>query len=946
MNRDLRQFVGETVHWAQDLRGGVASRLQSDTEAQSLGTIRDWVELATGTTLSEDDFADLYAQTVACSAAAILLGSDALRAGRALDWLRENADPLWQAIWSDSLSLLAARAEDAVRLLAKLPSGHAGRPPTERDAAPRQADPKVHFYEVFLDRYDVNRRTAHGVFYTPSPISKYILEQVDQSLRDEFGLADGLADPMTWDDYSQRHGSLAIPRGTEPQSPFVTILDPAVGTGVFLAEAIDLIHRNLTDRWIENGCTAEDVKRRWNEYVPSRLLPRICGLELMLPACAVAQLVLVDKLAETRFSFTEPATLEIHLANTLVGPERQMSLVDQRSPDVTRAVYDARSVSYTSPFTVVVGNPPFSGISEQQGLWVTDLLRGKSRGSGDWANYYKVDGRPLGERKHWLQDDYVKFMRYAHWQIESAGCGVLGLISNHGYLDNPTFRGMRQQLMRTFSRITVLDLHGNRKKKERTPDGGVDENVFAIEQGTAIGIFLRSPETGEACEVTHAELWGEADKKLAAMSSAMASKKVSATRLKPRGPEYVFVPRDDAIRQDYERGYRLSDVMPLNVTAPVTARDSFVIAFDETELVERMEQFRDLSIPDEEIRRRYFTNSRSAKYPSGDTRGWKLPIARRRMAEDKNWRDYIQPCWYRPFDRRVVYWANWMIDWPRNEVTQHMLAGDNVAIVARRQMLPTQPCNYFWIADGLTLDGVIRSDNRGSESIFPVYLYKEKGDGVTHRCANYDEPFVAEASRNLGLTWISDGKGNLNRSFGPEDLAYYCYALFFSSTYRERYAVVLRTDFPRVFFPRDPQLFCVLRELGGKLVDSHLLRATGVSRIDIDDFVGAGTDGSWSVARGFPRYREGRVFANDQCWFDDVPQEVWGFHAGGHQVCKKWLKDRRGRVLTNGDSAVYRRIVASLTETVHCMREIDKAIVHHGGWGRAFPSMGDQNGST
>lgn len=976
MNRELSQLVKETVKWARDLRGEIEDRLRPNVADRSLRSIRTWVESATASTLSDDDFADLYAQTVACSAAVLQLtgisvgepnalasgrlalevtprrpeasaygsvGEEkgvlkcpstdvALRSRRAFDWLRANSNPLWQTIWHDSLSLLASHA-----------SGSAITSASQHDSAYDRDDPIIHFYERFLNQYDASRRTAHGVFYTPAPIAKYIVQQIDRCLRDDFGLTAGLADTTTWGEYAQRHGDVTVPGVADPQTPFGTILDSAVGTGAFLIEAVELIHRRLAQSWSTNGCSADEVKQRWNDYVPDHLLPRMFGLELMLPACAVAQLKLVDKLAQTGFSFDRPAKLRIHLANTLIGPNPQLSLLDTESDEIGQAVAAARVASYVAPSTVLLGNPPFSGISEQQGQWITGLLKGKSRAPDDCSNYHEVDGRPLGERKHWLHDDYVKFMRHAHWKIESAGCGIIGLITNHGYLDNPTFRGMRQQLMRTFSRITVVDLHGNRKKKEQTPQGGVDENVFAIEQGTAIGFFVRRPGTGEPCEVRHGELWGESDKKLAALSAAAvnagsdeASIEIAAARLKPLGPEYVFVPRDDAIRQEYERGWRLADVMPVNVTAPVTARDGFVIAFTEEELVERMEQFRDLSIPDDEIRRRYFTNSRSKKYPPGDTRGWKLSNARRRMAEDKNWRDYIRPCWYRPFDRRVIFWADWMIDWPRNEVMRHMLAGDNVAIVARRQMLPTQPCNYFWITDGITLDGIIRSDNRGSESVFPLYLREGDDDGVTHCRANFSDQFVAEATRTLGLNWNNVGAGDVGSSFGPEDLAYYCYALFFSPTYRERYAEALRTDFPCIFLPRDSQLFWRLRELGARLADSHLLRTADDSRADLCEVIGPESDGEWSLARGYPKYGEGRVYVSDQSWFEHVPQDVWSFHVGGHQVCRKWLKDRRGRMLSAEDATTYRRIVSSLTETLRCMREIDEAIKHHGGWPRTF----------
>ena len=297
---------------------------------------------------------------------------------------------------------------------------------------------------------------------------------------------------------------------------------------------------------------------------------------------------------------------------------------------------------------MIVGNPPFSGISQQQGRWIVDLLRGSEGGRDGWCNYFEVDGRPLGERKTWLQDDYVKFLRFAHWKIETAGCGIVGLVTNHGYLDNPTFRGVRQQLLATFPRITVIDLHGNRKKKERAPDGRQDENVFAIEQGTAIGLLRRPPAGGAdgACargivgrggaETEHARTGGRA------FGAGRRRPGAVDPRMVPAAPNYFFAPRLAQAEDEYDGAPRLPDLMPVNVTAPVTARDSFVVASRE-ELLARMAEFRDLAVDDDEIRRRYFTSTRSAKYAPGDTRGWKLAEARRRLAADPGGRSTSSP---------------------------------------------------------------------------------------------------------------------------------------------------------------------------------------------------------------------------------------------------------------------------------------------------------------
>ena len=429
---------------------------------------------------------------------------------------------------------------------------------------------------------------------------------------------------------------------------------------MFLTEGLKLVHAHLAAKWSASGTSGSQLSDRWDQYVARHLLPRLYGLELMLPACVVATLKLVTALAETGFSFTRPSQLEISLANTLAGPpERQRSLFAERENSFLPAAAAGRDSACRRPFTVIVGNPPFSGISQQQSRWIVDLLRGIEGGRGDWVNYFEVDGRPLGERKTWLQDDYVKFLRFAHWKIETTGAGIVGLVTNHGYLDNPTFRGVRQQLLATFPQITVIDLHGNRKKKERAPDGRPDENVFAIAQGTAIGLLCRPPGGDTDCELCHGELWGDAERKLSMLEQAAklpaadpTDQTLAIRRVVPAAPQYFFAPRLAAVENEYDAAPRLPDLMPVNVTAPVTARDGFVVAFSREELLARMAEFRDLDVSDDEIRQRYFTNTRSAKYAAGDTRGWKLSEARHRLAADPNWQEHVQPCWYRPFDER------------------------------------------------------------------------------------------------------------------------------------------------------------------------------------------------------------------------------------------------------------------------------------------------------
>ncbi|MBI2477203.1 MAG: hypothetical protein HYV60_00685, partial [Planctomycetia bacterium] len=316
--------------------------------------------------------------------------------------------------------------------------------------------------------------------------------------------------------------------------------------------------------------------------------------------------------------------------------------------------------------------------------------------------------------------------------------------------------------------------------------------------------------------MTHREVWGSRTAKAKAIAEA---DRVPKTRIVPQPPHYLFVPTEKVDHPEYEAGFALNDIMPINSTAVVTARDSFVVGFDEANLADRMRAFRDESLSDEEIRSRYFTNSRSTKYPPGDTRGWKLADARQRMMQEANWTSFLQPCLYRPFDRRMIFWADWMIDWPRQDVMRHLLARPNIALVARRQMPPTGPCSYFWVTDTIAIDGLIRSDNRGCESVFPLWLDAEAAEEKV----NLAPPFVAELASRLGIPWDASGESPSDRAFGPVDVLHYIYALFNAPTYRLRYREKLRSGFPRVLLPNGIAVWTVFRDIGERLTKLHLM---------------------------------------------------------------------------------------------------------------------------
>ena len=357
-----------------------------------------------------------------------------------------------------------------------------------------EKDPVVHFYETFLAAYDPEKRKVRGVYYTPEPVVSYIVRGIDYLIKDRFNRPWGLADRNT------------------------LILDPACGTGTFLHSVISLIYETLCALGQDGGWKGKD------RYVSQSLLPRIFGFELLMAPYAMAHLKLELLLRQKGFDFPPGQRLGVYLTNTL----------EEKPPEVTHIPY-AQSIAEESkaavkikkddPIEVVLGNPPYAGHSANASLRWEFKQKTKEKGKEIGTrvltfigrlieDYKQVDGKPLGEKNpKWLQDDYVKFLRWGQWRITRTGQGVLAMITNHGYLDNPTFRGMRQQLMQTFSEIYLLNLHGNAKKKEVCPDGSKDENVFDIQQGVAIGLFVRVPGSTGPARVHYADLWGSRDGK-------------------------------------------------------------------------------------------------------------------------------------------------------------------------------------------------------------------------------------------------------------------------------------------------------------------------------------------------------------------------------------------------------------------------------------------------
>ena len=774
--------------------------------------------------------------------------------------------------------------------------------------ATRQEDPVVHFYETFLGAYDQKMREARGVYYTPEPVVSYIVRSVDAILKKDFKLSAGLADSSKV--------KLTRPKqrgkGMETiETHKVQILDPATGTGTFLYSVIQQIYQTFAGN-----------KGMWPGYVQENLLPRVYGFELLMAPYAVAHMKLGLLLRETGYDFSSDERLRVFLTNTLEEAHEMTGL-----PLFTQWLADeatsANLVKKEAPVMVVLGNPPYSGHSANTGEWIAGLLRGSDSSTGQkTGNYFEVDGAPLGERNpKWLNDDYVKFIRFAQWRIEQTGYGVLAFVTNHGYLDNPTFRGMRQSLMQSFDDIYLLDLHGNSNRKEKSPDGSKDENVFDIQQGVAIGLFVkRGKVQNKPAQVYHADLYGTRESKYA----GLAENDVSSTgwqALKPQTPFYLFVPQDETVRAEYEQGWRITDIMPVNSVGIVTARDALTIHWSREDIWRVVNDFANL--PVEEAREKYDLGK--------DSQDWKIAWAQTDLKESGLSKGQLAPVLYRPFDMRHTYYTGKPSGFhcrPRGEVMRQMLAGKNLGFATTRSTEIERGWEHLFCTNGLLTHHTVSI--KEVNYLFPLYLYSTaKTDLFDDRAAGGRRPnlapeFIADFSARLQLDFVPDGCGDLRKTYGPEDVFHYAYAVFHAPTYRSRYAEFLKGDFPRLPLTRDVALFRSLCALGKELVALHLMEQLPKLETRYPE---AGDNTVDAV-----RYTEpgngvhGRAWINQTQYFDNVSPEVWGYHIGGYQVCQKWLKDRKGRQLSYDDLTHYRGIVAALARTIELQAAIDDAI--------------------
>lgn len=838
--------------------------------------------------LSHKEFADMYAQTFAYGlfAARVNHRGDPARFdshGAAADIPQTN--PFLRQLFHHSSFGLGRRLDWMMQSLVNV-LRRTDMDDVLADFGKRtqQTDPVVHFYETFLGAYNPDLREQRGVYYTPEPVVKYIVRGVDHILKSQFQRPRGLADENT------------------------LILDPAVGTGTFLYFVIERIKEAFVGQ-----------KGLWKSYVQRHLLTRLFGFELLMAPYTVAHMNLSLQLKEADYEFKEGERLGIYLTNSLEEATKE-KYKSAFANFIEEEASQASAIKRDKPIMVVLGNPPYSYNSANKGAWISERIR----------DYYSVDGKPLGERNpKGLQDDYVKFIRFGQWRIEKTGRGALAFITNHGYLDNVTFRGMRQSLLKTFTDIYIVNLHGNATKREVTPEGNVDENVFDIQTGVAISIFVKDSEKDvELADVKYIDLWGRRKDK----NSWLNQNDLDTSAwidIECRSPDYLFIPQDAAKKAEYDECFAIKDIALENAPGMTTARDRLTIRDTADSVWDTVTKFSSLDA--EEAREHYSLGK--------DVRDWKVHLAQADIKDSGPSKDRIAKLMYRPFDRRFTYYTGktkGFICMPRRKIMSHFRSGDNIGLVIGRagQAADFTVWNVIYCTDSLLDLNIFR---RGGGALFPLYLYPENKELLNPdafplseqgRRPNLSQAFVRQMETKLGLPFITEGGAFVNddapQCFGPEDVFYYAYAVFHSPTYRQRYAEFLKIDFPRLPLTSDVGLFGALVQFGAELVSLHLMKSPRLSEY----MTTYNVDGDNVIARGYPQYDEKkeRVYLNKAQYVGGVPPAIWDFHIGGYQALRKWLKDRRGRELSYDDLNHVQRMVTALAETVRIMAAIDAVI--------------------
>lgn len=829
--------------------------------------------------LSKDKFSDMYAQTLVYGLFVARYGDtspDTFTRAEARDlvpksnpFLREFFDHIAGTGFDARLAKIVDELCDIFQVSDVMDIVH--KHLRIQDITVAEKDPIIHFYEDFLKAYDPVERKRMGAYYTPIPVVKFIVRSIDKILKEDFEVIDGLASnemikyqvDVGQDMRDDRRRKLTTMQTLTV--PRVQILDPAVGTATFLNEVIKYVHGGF-----------DGQEGRWPAYARDNLVKRLYGFELMMAPYTIAHLKLGMTLKELGVEDL-PTRLNVFLTNTL--EEGVPVQPDLFSFGLAEAVSEesrlAAEVKTEKPVMVVVGNPPYSSVSSNETDFANELVK-----------KYKVEpgGQvKLQERKHWLNDDYVKFIAFAEQMVAKNGSGVVAMITNNGYLDNASFRGMRWHLAKMFDKIYVLDLHGNPKKREVSPDGGKDENVFDIMQGVGILIAVKNgKKLTEFATVFHSDLYGKRPYKFGELNRD----DVRWTEINLNRRNFYFVPRGIEGADEYNAGVGLEKLFIKTSSGIVTMGDKFIVAPEVETVASRVQSLIAGEYDELKMNSQFGLGKNYAKFALQGGPG---------MAFDESKLAKIN---YRPFDCQWTYFDNRVLWRWRENVMRNFLRGPNVGLSFERSGDFSK--GAVLVNESLIAHGYSFSNTASIVYTAPLYIYHDDGA----RTENFDPNVLATLTRNLSV------------EFSAQDILDYIYGVLHSPTYREVNREHLREGFPKVPTISGDAEFLRLVALGAELRQLHLMRSTN-SQTLVTTYPQSGNN----IVDKYS-FSNGRIYINDTQYFGNVPEGAWSFYIGGYQPAQKWLKDRKGLKLSDGDLIHYQRIIKVVVETQRIMDEI------------------------
>ncbi|EAJ9462887.1 DNA methyltransferase [Campylobacter jejuni] len=731
-------------------------------------------------------------------------------------------------------------------------------------------DPYLHFYETFLASYDPKLREVRGVYYTSAPVVIFIINAIDEILKQDFNHKKGLSEALDKN---------------------ITLLDFATGTGTFLLEAFRK--------------ALEPISKNSVNYNPKALIDKFCGFEFLIAPYTIAHLKISQSFKEEFNSpLNDDESLKIALTNTLYFKSISKEQNDQNTLftliDLTREFKKAQKIK-EEQILIITGNPPYSGASSNKGLYEDEIKisyglepskANLSKEQKEYINLYFQEKTKQNTKtfkaiyeKHklenekntkWLLDDYVKFIRFAQSKIDSQESGIFAFISNNSFLDNPTFRGMRYSLMQSFDKIYILNLHGDVNKKEKAPDGSKDDNVFDIKQGVSINIFIKQNSKTKNTKIYYHDLYGKRKDKYEFLYENDLNS-IKWTLIKNNEPFYLFLPQNNDLLEEYNKGVSVKDMFILSSVGIVSAKDSILISTNTEKLKQQIHDY----------------------YNEFDKKN-------------------IKKIAYRPFDTQKIYYDIKKVERPRIETMEHFLENENIGLICDRGTKLNNINNIFISNKIIDLHLV------GSGSyIYPLYLYPTTRSKkfLKKENPNFNEENFTSKIENFKESFRTFIDELYKEKFSPQNILGYIYAVLFHKIYREKYFDFLKIDFPKIPFTKDKNTFKNLSKLGLKLINLHLLKND-----ELDFNVGEALfkdikNKNFKIQKIKYNKDTKELFINESLYFTKVSPEIYEFKIGGYAVLDKYLKSHKEEDI---DHKYFTLIIQTLDETLKIQDEISK----------------------